>query len=95
MQRMAAVRNNPPCHIRIGFAPERRRQGLAGVDASAVQVALAAREPPQTLGARRGVEHELDVGEAFVELGDGGEHDAPHPHRIRADAARHGGDGTR
>ena len=62
-----------PRVVRRGLSvPEERRQGLAGVDAAAVQqVALAVGEPPHALAPRCGAEPEIDVGEGGMEGLDG------------------------
>ena len=68
------------------FAAQEPGQRLVGVDAAAVQLALAVGEAPEPLGAGGGLEPELDGRELLVEAGGGGAEDGLGPRSGGGDA---------
>ena len=70
-------------------------KGRAGIDAAAMQVALAVLQEPQALGERRRAQRQLDAGQRLAVSGDRRGDDRLHPHRIRGDLEAAGAAGDR
>ena len=74
-QRVIAPGNDAGGHVEKPLAAQECRQGLVGVDAAAMQVAVSVGQAAQPLGTGGAQDAELDGGEAFPEPGGrAGEH---------------------
>ena len=93
-QGMLGMGDDPRGRVEDAFAPEECGKRRA-VDGAAMQVALAAREPPQARGEGCGAQGELDAGTGVAEPGDRRGEDRLHPHRIRGDPEAAGAAGDR
>ena len=83
---MIAPGDDARSHVQEAFASERRWKEVAGIDAAAMEVALAAGEQPEPLGTGGCLEVALDPGARLMKAGDGLGQDDLAPHRVGCDA---------
>ena len=92
---MAACGDDAGGHLEEALALEMRRQGLAAVEAAAMEIAPAVGEQARALAPGGGAAFELDLGESGVERLDGGRDEGLHPERRRGDPEAAGAPGER